>query len=396
MRVVFAGMLMPTLGGGPISSWLLLQELTRLGARIRAVSSVSPEIVDEFESVSRAHPEIPRFPYHSPQYLSDASQPRSEVVDVVEERQIELGIDQLLRQEPADLILAGREVEARAVAPVAARHDLPWVLRCGGFTLHLLATGMLQPYLRDSILRALPQAEATILQAGHLRSTAEQLGCRRITVIPSPVELSTFAPRPRPLALCAKWDIPTDARVVVHVSNMKRVKRVTDVVESAAHVLRSQPDVVYVIAGDGFCRATVEQQSRDLGIAHRFRFTGRLSQEEIPALLALADVVVMASAFEQQARVYLETQASGRVLISSDIAGARTVVEDGVTGLLYPVGDVEALAAVTQRALNDPALRSAIGERARKRVQAHSLDAIGARVAGLLEDVVRSYRPAHA
>ena len=177
---------------------------------------------------------------------------------------------------------------------------------------------------------------------------------------------------------------------------MKPIKRLNDIIDSAARVLPSTPDVIYVIAGDGQCRHTAEQRCRDLGLAQSFRFPGKLGQPEIASLFALADIVIMASDFEQQSRVFLETQASGRVLIASDIPGARSVVDDGVTGLLYPCRDVTALASATLRALQDPALRQSIGLRARARVQAHSVDRIGSRVASLLEDVVHSYKPAHA
>lgn len=384
------------MGGGPISCWLLLKELARIGVEIRAVASVSPDVKGEFEAMSLEHPEIPRIPYHTPAIYVDASTTRPEAVHADEEHQIAAQVERLLLEEPADLILAGREVEGRAVAAVAARHRIPWVLRCGGFTLHLMSKGMVQRSLHDSIARALPHADATILQAEYLRETAQQMGCRRITVIPSPVDLSAFFPRPRPLPLCEKWSIAPGARIVAHASNMKEVKRINDIIDSAARILPSNPDVIYVIAGDGQCRATAEQRSRDLGLSRNFRFTGKLRNEAIPDLFALADIVIMASDFEQQSRVYLETQASGRLLIASDIPGARSVVEDGITGLLYPCRDVSALTSATLRALQDPDLRQFIGARSRARVQAHSLDVIGSRVAALLEEVVHSYRLARA
>jgi glycosyltransferase involved in cell wall biosynthesis len=88
----------------------------------------------------------------------------------------------------------------------------------------------------------------------------------------------------------------------------------------------------------------------------------------------LSDIVVMPSAAEALALVYLETQACGRVLVASDVAGAREVVDDGMTGLLFPVGDIDGLTAATLRAARDPALRAAIGARARTAAASHPLD----------------------
>ena len=103
----------------------------------------------------------------------------------------------------------------------------------------------------------------------------------------------------------------------------------------------------------------------------------------MPALLSCADIVVMPSAGEAQARVYLETQASGRTLLASDIAAAREVVEDGRTGLLFRTGDANHLAERLLEAARDPRLRERIGQQARERVAGHSLPRVAARYSEL-------------
>jgi glycosyltransferase involved in cell wall biosynthesis len=99
----------------------------------------------------------------------------------------------------------------------------------------------------------------------------------------------------------------------------------------------------------------------------------------MPAFLSLADVVVMMSEQETQALLYLEAQASGRVLLSSDIPGAREVIVDRETGILYRRGDVEDLARRTVEIAARPAWRTAVGHAARERVAAHAVPVIGAR-----------------
>jgi phosphatidylinositol alpha-mannosyltransferase len=108
----------------------------------------------------------------------------------------------------------------------------------------------------------------------------------------------------------------------------------------------------------------------------------------MPDYLALADLAVMPSDHEQQARMYLEAQASGRVLVASDIPAAREVVEDGVTGLLFRKGDIDHLAAQIGRAAQDPDLRHRIAEKALARVRVHAIDRVAGQFARELSDVV--------
>jgi glycosyltransferase involved in cell wall biosynthesis len=112
----------------------------------------------------------------------------------------------------------------------------------------------------------------------------------------------------------------------------------------------------------------------------------------MPEYINLADMVVMPSESEGLARVYLETQACARVLVTSDIAPAREVVTDGETGLLFPPGDVAALTEQTVRAAGDPALRERIGRRAHARVRAHGLAEAVAQYRDALAGVVRRHR----
>ena len=159
-----------------------------------------------------------------------------------------------------------------------------------------------------------------------MRELAERLGVRRVAVVPKSVDLGQFVPRPSPAPLRAALGIGSDDVVVVHASNLKLLKRPLDIVRAAARALPVDPRLVFVIVGDGQCRAEMEDLCRRTGVANRFRFVGWVDYARMPDYLALADVVVMPSEFEQQARVYLETQAAGRVLLASAVRSAREVV----------------------------------------------------------------------
>ena len=292
-------------------------------------------------------------------------------------------------------MLLGRETSAWRAPTVARHYGVPCVLRIAGGFLGGVASGNYSTSLVSQWVDQVRLVDAIIAQTTSVAATLTALGLTGITLVPNAVDLRLFAPGPRDERLGHELRIDDDRIIVMHISNLKSLKRGTEVVESAALALRANPRLVYVIVGDGPERAAMEEACRQHGITDHVRFAGWVPYERMPAYLNLADVVVMPSEYEAQARVYLETQACARTLVASDIPGARHVVEDGATGLLFRKGDIADLTATTLRAAADAALRARIGAQARERVTAHSLDQIAARYSAVIDDVVeRSQRRA--
>jgi len=136
----------------------------------------------------------------------------------------------------------------------------------------------------------------------------------------------------------------------------------------------------------------MENACRRAGLLERFRFVGWVEHRRVADYLRLAAMVVMPSESEGQALVYLETQACGRLLLASDIPGAKEAIIDGETGLLFRKGDTTDLAAKTLFAARDENLREAIGRNARKAVEARRLDAAVAEYEAALGEAVRLWR----
>jgi glycosyltransferase involved in cell wall biosynthesis len=216
-----------------------------------------------------------------------------------------------------------------------------------------------------------------------MRATLERLGVERVLVIPNAIDLSQFGAsvdgdgtRRREVAeMRRRLGLADHDVVVACVANLNSRKRPLDVVASAAIALRHEPRLLYVMAGQGNLRSQVEQACRDAGIEDRMRVLGWVEYDQIPTLLGLADVVVLASDGEGLARASLEAQAAGKVLIISDIAPSHEVVSHGHNGLLFQVGDVARLAALTVEAAADPELRQRLGRAARDSVSGRSLEA---------------------
>jgi glycosyltransferase involved in cell wall biosynthesis len=93
----------------------------------------------------------------------------------------------------------------------------------------------------------------------------------------------------------------------------------------------------------------------------------------MPGCYELADIVVMASEYEGMSRAYIETMAARRPLIAADSLAAKELVADETNGMLYPVGDVEALAERIVRLAQDPTLRARLGAAGEETAQARSV-----------------------
>ena len=115
------------------------------------------------------------------------------------------------------------------------------------------------------------------------------------------------------------------------------------------------PDAYLLIVGEGSRREALEAQARELRIAHRVVFTGR--RDDVPAVTAALDVAVLPSYREAQGLSILEAMALSRPVVASNVGGIPEMIEDGVTGLLVPPHDADALAAAIVRLLTRPPVR---------------------------------------
>jgi len=168
--------------------------------------------------------------------------------------------------------------------------------------------------------------------------------------------------------------------MVLAVGRLVAKKGFTHLVEAARRV----KELHVVVAGEGDLRPALEEQARAVG--KRVRFVGALDRDTVARALAAADVVAVPSVVDAAGNVdglpntVLEALASGRAVVASRVAGIPDVLEDGVSGLLVPPGDPEALATALQRLARDPAERERLGREARERAtQRHGWDAAGRR-----------------
>jgi 1,2-diacylglycerol 3-alpha-glucosyltransferase len=155
---------------------------------------------------------------------------------------------------------------------------------------------------------------------------------------------------------------------------MRPEKRVLDVVSSAEIVLRSEPRALYLVAGDGPQREAMVELVASKGLSESFRFLGELDHANVPAYMALCDVVVVASEREGYSLVCREAQASGCALVVSDIPAGLAAARGGDAAMVFRLGDVADLAAKTLTLARDSTRRQSLGGSARAAVLGNSGD----------------------
>jgi len=157
-----------------------------------------------------------------------------------------------------------------------------------------------------------------------------------------------------------------DEAILMHLSNFRPVKRVVDVVRIFAQVVKEMPAQLALV-GDGPERSAAEWLARDLHIQDMVHFLGK--QERVNELLPLADLLLMPSELESFGLAALEAMACKVPSIATRVGGVPELIDDGVTGLLYAVGDVDAMAQGALELLKDSARMESMREAGRKTAQ---------------------------
>lgn len=195
---------------------------------------------------------------------------------------------------------------------------------------------------------------------------------KKIEVIPNFIDLVRFSKSEKShfkKALC-----PNGEKVLVHVSNFREVKRVSDTVEIFHKVLQSGIPAHLLLVGDGPDRPKVESRCRELKICGKVRFLGK--QEKIEDILSIADLFLIPSGSETFGLAALEAMSCSVPVISSDIGGLPELNIHGETGYLCELGDTDTMGDYAISILRDEQLHRQLSENARKRAEVFELNLI--------------------
>ena len=188
-------------------------------------------------------------------------------------------------------------------------------------------------------------------------------------LIPNGVPTEAFAPcfeiRQR---LRQEFQIAPQTLVFIHVGRFDAVKNHAMLISAFSQLFASALAPVELwLVGDGELREAVQQQARTLGIESRVRFLGVRS--DIPDLLRAADVFVFPSRWEGNPLSVMEAMAAGLPVVATAVGGVPELVEDGVSGILVPNEDCDALVQAMLQMVQHPDLRAQMAHAARCRAE---------------------------
>ena len=240
-------------------------------------------------------------------------------------------------------------------------------------TLHMDATagGLLgfifnfhRKFLQRRVLQA---ADALIVSsldyARHSSFAPYASGSTQISEIPFGVDEQRFSPGAQERLM---FGIPQDKQVVLFVGGMDRAHAFKGVDVLLRALARLPASVFGVLVGDGALRPSYETMASNLGIGDRVKFLGRVPYADLPKVYRSADVLAMPSISSAEAfgLVALEAQSCGVPVVATELPGVRTVVDNGVTGLLVPPQDDVALAEKLEEILGNEFKRTEMGKAA--------------------------------
>lgn len=214
---------------------------------------------------------------------------------------------------------------------------------------------------------------------------------RRVDMVPGiGVDFSRFdGVDSRKEALRQALDIPGDAFVFIYGAEFSKRKDQATLLRALARL----PEQVWLLLpGRGDLREECIALAQELGIAHRVLLPGQVG--DMPSWYGAADAAVSSSRSEGLPFNIMEAMYCRLPVAASDVKGHQDLVEDGLTGLLFPFGDAEACARQMRRLLEDPALARELALRARAQMEQYALPAVLPQVMALYGAAMPAPQPA--
>jgi len=249
---------------------------------------------------------------------------------------------------------------------------VPFSVKARGSDIHVWGQ---RPEIAAQIVAAGEAAGGLLAVSAALRQDMIALGLpqEKIRVHHTGVDLDRF----RPDAAAAQG---SDGPVLIAVANLI-ARKGQDLALAALALL---PEATLVLVGEGPDRGRLEKLARSLGLSARVRFLGARPHEALPGLLAAADVTVLPTVSEGLANVWVESLACGTPVVTSDVGGAREVIDRPDAGRLV-ARDPVAIAAAVRELLAAPPERAAVRAAAEKFSWARNAAELRDHLAGLTE-----------
>jgi N-acetyl-alpha-D-glucosaminyl L-malate synthase BshA len=333
----------PTYGGSGVVATELGLELAQRGHDIHFISYAQPIRLRGPEPNIHYHEvEVSRYPlFDYPPYDLALATRMAEVAQLYD-------LD-LLHVHYAIPHSVSAMLARQMLADGARKKRLPFVTTLHGTDITLV--GLDRSYL--PITRySIEQSDGVTAISNYLRDRTQRVFDvkNKIEVIYNSVNCDVYAPNPKMAEEMRAEYAPDGQRVLVHLSNFRPVKRITDVIEIFDRVHKQFPSRLLLI-GDGPDRSVAEWLAVQKGIHDDVLFLGK--QDQIYDKLTIADIMLLPSELESFGLAALEAMACEVVPIATRAGGLPEVVDSGKTGYLAEVGDVETMSRYAIELLQD-------------------------------------------
>jgi N-acetyl-alpha-D-glucosaminyl L-malate synthase BshA len=365
----------PTYGGSGVVATELGIALAAKGHQVHFITYSQPVRLGEFNSNIFFH-EVVVSEYPLFQYEPYEVTLTSKMVDVAEHEKLDLLHVHYAIPHASAAYLAKQILKEKGI-------NIPIVTTLHGTDITLVGK---DPSFEPVISFSIQHSDAVTAVSESLKQdTYTHFKTKKdISVIPNFICLDKY----KPTKGCARSAFAKESeKIVMHVSNFRKVKRVEDMVRIFRKV-RSSIDAKLVLVGDGPERMNVEHLCRELEVYNDTRFLGKV--KDVEELLGFADVFLLPSESESFGLAALEAMAASVPVVSTNTGGLPEVNIQGKTGFLTNVGDVDGMAKFTLEILTNDDLCLEMRINARKRAEEFSLENILPMYMKVYEDVIKN------
>lgn len=372
--------LYPTFGGSGVVATELGKALALKGHEIHFITYSQPVRLGSFRENIFYH-EVTVSDYPLFEYQPYETELASKMVDVVKYEHLDLLHVHYAIPHASAAFMAQQILRSQGI-------EIPFITTLHGTDITLVGK---DPSFEPVITFCLNVSNAVTAVSESLRKDtyAHFATNREIHVIPNFIQAKEEL---KPVDLEKRRHYALDhERILCHISNFRRVKRVEDVVLIFKQVQEQIPSKL-ILGGDGPERPLVERMARDLGICNKIIFTGKV--RETGPILEIADLFLLPSETESFGLAALEAMAEGVPVVSSNTGGIPEVNVHGFSGFLSDVANVDEMSQHAIQILSDDKVLQEFRERALIRAHQFSLKEVLPMYEQLYMDVVKSLQPA--
>jgi N-acetyl-alpha-D-glucosaminyl L-malate synthase BshA len=365
----------PTFGGSGVLATELGKALANKGYIVHFITYQQPvRLADSFHPNIFFHEvPVPAYPlFDFPPYESALA---STLVDVITNQKLDILHLHYAIPHATSAYLAQQILRSKG-------KDIPFITTLHGTDITLVGKDKnYEPVVTFSINQS---TAITAVSADLKKDTLDFFDINKeIHVIPNFVDIKRFQYTNK--EHFKKMLAPNGEKILAHVSNFRKVKRVQDVIHTFDKVRKQIPSKLLMI-GDGPERPVMEQLCRELGACDDIRFLGK--QEKMEEILSISDVFLLPSEYESFGLAALEAMACEVPVVSSNAGGISEINVDGVTGFLTNVGDVDAMAESCMKILKDDTTLKQFKQNALAHAKTFDIDTIVPMYEKLYEAIV--------